>query len=290
MTPKLMTRYISLPISASFQNTSGVLPVALLLFSLVACGVSTPIASALSKGPTNATAATDSLLQQTKSLLRDATDKGSVDSLQQARALAERATSGSDTEVLAHYYTALASYRIANQLPEDNENRREQVVEDAISHLKRATDTAPEMADAWALLAGCYGQMMGMNPMQGMTLGPKSDDAMEKAKTLAPKNPRVWIISGRQDYYTPSMFGGDKEQALKKFEKAARLAGQEESEDPLMPSWGHAEAYTWIGVAHLNAERYKKAQTAFEKALDLNPDYGWVKQVLLPKVKEKRSY
>jgi len=182
----------------------------------------------------------------------------------------------------------LADYRMANQLPEDAEPRREKAIEDAIGHLKRATNLDAKMADAWALLAGCYGQMMGMNPMQAMILDPKSSDALKKAKELAPKNPRIWIISGTQDYFTLSMFGGDKERALKKFKTAARFVDQETIEDPLMPSWGHADAYAWVGIAHLNAERDEKARSAFEKALDINPSYGWVKHVLLPKLNEEQ--
>jgi tetratricopeptide (TPR) repeat protein len=144
--------------------------------------------------------------------------------------------------------------------------------------MKRAPYTE---ADAWALLAGCYGRMMGINPMQGMSLGPKANKAMERATTLAPENPRVWIVSGTQDFYTPSMFGGDKERALEKFKKAARLAEQETVDDPLMPDWGHAEAHAWIGIAHMNAERYDQARTDFQAALDINPDYGWVESTLL---------
>jgi tetratricopeptide (TPR) repeat protein len=233
-------------------------------------------------------AAADSLLRQVKTQIREATDKGSVDALKQARAQAKQATAG-ERKALAHYYTALADFRMINQLPEDDEEQREQVIEDAISHLKRATDTAPNMADAWALLSGCYGQMMGMNPMQGMSLGPKASDAMKKAKKHGPDNPRVWIIDGTSDFYAPSMFGGDKEQALKKFKKAARLAEKESVQDPLMPSWGHAEAHTWIGIAHMEAERYDPARTAFETALDINPNYDWVKSALLPKLNQQSS-
>jgi hypothetical protein len=39
----------------------------------------------------------------------------------------------------------------------------------------------------------------------------------------------------------------------------------------------------------MEAERYDPARTAFETALDLNPDYGWVEKVLLPKLEEKQS-
>lgn len=239
------------------------------------------IAAVLDEAPT------DSLILKGKTLLEGGTNRGSVDSLKQARALFKRATGAAEHQALAHYYAALANYRLNNQFPEDAEDRREPVLEDAIDHLKQATKIDSTMADAWALLNGCYGQMMGMNPMQGMSLGPKSSEAMEKAMTLAPKNPRVWIISGTQDYFTPSMFGGDKEQALEKFKKAARLAEQESVSDPLKPNWGHAEAHAWIGIAHMNAERYDQARTAFEKALDVSPDYGWVKYVLLPKLDKK---
>ncbi|WP_103027720.1 tetratricopeptide repeat protein [Salinibacter altiplanensis] len=272
-----------------FRKTPLVLTVCLLLIGLVACGTSTPMASASAGGARLTTATTDSLLRRAKSLIREATDKGSIDSLKQARAVAERATDDSENRALAHYYIGLADFRMINQIPEDDEDRREPVIEDAIGHLKRATEIDATMADAWALLSGCYGQMMGMTPMQGMSLGPKFSEAMNEAKERGPDNPRVWIVDGTSDFYTPSMFGGDKEQALKKFKKAARLAEQESTDDPLMPSWGHAEAYAWIGIAHMDAERYDQARSAFERALDLNPDYGWVKQILLPKAEEKQS-
>ena len=291
MTHKLMThKPLTRLLKFLLRKTTLLFSLGSLLVTLAACVMSiTPMAAASSGGAALAPAATDSLLRQAKTHIREATDKGSIDSLKQARALAERATSGSERTALAHYYVGLANYRLVNQLPEGAEPRRKHVLDDAVSHLKRATTMDGKLADAWVLLSGCYGQMMGMNPMRGMSLGPKANEAMEKAKNLDPKNPRVWMVSGTQDYFTPSMFGGDKEQALEKFKKAARLAEQESVQDPLMPDWGHAEAYTWIGVAHMNAERYKKARTAFETALKINPDYGWVKRVLLPKLDKKQG-
>jgi tetratricopeptide (TPR) repeat protein len=270
------------------RKTPLVLTACLLLVALVACGASTPMAPAAPEASPLAPDAADSLLMRAKTLVREGNNAGSLGSLQQARALAKQATGGG-RQALAHYYAALADFRMINLYPGDDENRREQVIKDAISHLERATDVAPKMADAWALLSGCYGQMMGINPMQGMSLGPKSNKAMETAKEHGPDNPRVWIIDGTSDLYAPSMFGGDKEQALKKFKKAARLAEQGSTDDPLMPSWGHAEAHAWVGRARMDAERYAQARTSFERALDINPDYGWVKDVLLPEIEKKQD-
>lgn len=230
--------------------------------------------------------AKDSLLLRAKTLIDEGTNRGSIESLKQARTLAEQTTGQTEYKALAHYYAGLASYRLSNQLPEDAEEKREQWIETAIRHLRRATEADAEMADAWALLAGSYGQLMGMNPMQAMSLSPKADEAMRHAKSHGPKNPRVWIIDGTQDFFTPSMFGGDKERALEKFERAGRLAEQETVECSLCPTWGHAEAHVWIGIAHMEAERYDQARAAFEAALEIKPDYAWVKEELLPRLEE----
>ena len=253
-------------------------PIALLSLGFVAGGLP---AAAQSSPPS------DSLILKGKTFLEGGLNRGSLDSLRQARALFRQAASGAEQRALAHYYAALANYRISNQFPEDAEARREPPLKDAIGHLQTATESTPKMADAWALLSACYGQRMGLDPMRGMTLGPKANDALNKAKDLAPTNPRVWIIDGTSDFFAPSMFGGDKEQALRKFKKAARLAEQESVDDPLRPSWGHAEAYAWIGLAHLKADRYQKARTAFETSLSINPTNGWVRHVLLPRLNKE---
>jgi hypothetical protein len=168
------------------------------LFVVLAAFVtsSPPVATASPDRTAFAPVASDSLLERAKARLHDATNKGSTDSLRQARALFKRAANSSDHQALAHYYAALAGYRLSNLFPSDAEDKKEPVLNDAIDHLQTATDLDSSMADAWALLSGCYGQMTGMHPMQSMSLGPKSDDAMEKAKELAPENPRIWIIDG----------------------------------------------------------------------------------------------
>ena len=80
------------------------------------------------------------------------------------------------------------------------------------------------------------------------------------------------------------MFGGDPEKGMLGFQQAADLFAAEVVDDPLMPDWGHAEAYAWLGQGHMANGAQEQARAAFEKALALNPDYGWVKYVLLPKV------
>lgn len=231
----------------------------------------------------------DSLIVQGKHLLATGRNHGDAGRLQRARTLFLRAAEGTPPRhaALGRYYAGLAAYRL---LPlTENEDRQMQVLDDAIDLLATATEQAPQMADAHALLSALYGWKAGRQWHKAMFLGPKADRAMERAKELAPRNPRVVLLNAIGLYHKPGLFGGDKEKALEGFQRAARLAAQETVKDPLQPRWGHAEALAWTGVAHMEADRPDEARTAFEAALRLNPDFGWVKNVLLPQLAETQS-
>jgi tetratricopeptide (TPR) repeat protein len=79
------------------------------------------------------------------------------------------------------------------------------------------------------------------------------------------------------------MFGGSKETAMAGFRRAAELFDKEKFADPLLPDWGHPEAYAWNGVAYLDKNESANARAALERALAIAPDYGWVKNYRYPK-------
>ena len=142
----------------------------------------------------------------------------------------------------------------------------------------------PEAAEAYALLASAYGRQIELSPVKGMFLGPKAGKAIGKALELAPDNPRVVLSAAIGDFNTPGIFGGDKERGMQGFRRAARLFALEKPSDPLEPVWGHSEAFAWLGLAYMDRDDRKRAGAAFEKALEIDPDFGWVKYVLLPEL------
>ena len=85
------------------------------------------------------------------------------------------------------------------------------------------------------------------------------------------------------------MFGGSREKGLQGFQRAAELFAQEEPTDPIQPAWGHREAYAWLGIAYQNRGELESARAAFEKALEIDPDFGWVKYWLLPGLEKASS-
>ena len=85
------------------------------------------------------------------------------------------------------------------------------------------------------------------------------------------------------------MFGGSKEKGLQGFQRAAELFAQEEPTDPIHPVWGHSRTYAWLGIAYQNQGELESARAAFEKALEIDPDFGWVKNWLLPELEKANS-
>ncbi len=123
--------------------------------------------------------------------------------------------------------------------------------------------------------------------ISGMRYGPKSNNAIERAREAAPNNPRVLLAQGISLYNTPSMWGGDTddtEEATARLQEATNRFANTAPTDPLQPNWGHADAYAWLGIAHANDNRPREARAAFENALDVRPGYGWVQHVLMPEL------
>ena len=230
----------------------------------------------------------DSLIASGRQMLQAGESANDLDSMYAARATFERALADTGLVAWGHYYIALADYRIAGLLEGESKDPSEHL-NAAVEHLKKATEIDPQAAEAYSLLSSVYGWQIGLSPMKSMLLGPKSGKAIQKAKQLAPDNPRVVLSAAISDFNTPKMFGGSKEKSLQGLKRAAELFAQEEPTDPIQPVWGHREAYAWLGIAYQNQGELESARAAFEKALEIDPDFGWVKYWLLPGLEKANS-
>jgi len=257
----------------AFRVTTSLL--AILLFILPATTAAQPV---------------DSLLARGKMLLDRGTTTGDVAALQQARSLFERATAVDSLAAYSHYYLALADYRLIDVVEDD---QGERYIDDAAKYLEAALDRREGWTEANALLSLVYGRKAGQGMFSGMRYGPKASSRLDDAKGAAPDNPRVLLADGISLLNKPSMWGGDEELGLKRLQEAVRQFEQRAtstsettspSSNSLEPTWGHAEAYAWIGIAHAKADRHDEARTAFQQALSERPEYAWVEKVLMPKL------
>ena len=231
----------------------------------------------------------DSLIISGRQMLQAGENANDLDAMYAARATFERALADTGLSAWGHYYIALADYRIAGLLSEESKDQASEHLKVAVEHLEKATEIDPQAAEAYALLSSAYGLQIGLSPMKSMLLGPRVGKASQKAEQLAPDNPRVVLSAAISDFNTPKMFGGSKEKSLQGLKRAAELFAQEEPTDPIQPVWGHREAYAWLGIAYQNQGELESARAAFEKALEIDPDFGWVKYWLLPELEKANS-
>ncbi|HUI29637.1 MAG TPA: hypothetical protein VLX91_05435 [Candidatus Acidoferrales bacterium] len=223
-------------------------------------------------------------IYEAKELIRQGSNSASADKLEQARNILAPFASVGDRQELAEYYLGYIDYQMAVVINQMDKEKAPAYLDSAVDHLKRAIEKDDTLAEAHALLSSCYGIQISFSPMSGIWRGPKSGSEMSKAKSLSPENPRVALLGAIGTYNTPVLFGGGKEKGFEALKKAAELFDRWRTSDSLQPDWGREQVYAWIGLVHLDRNETILAWKAFEKALEINPDYGWVKYVLMKKV------
>jgi tetratricopeptide (TPR) repeat protein len=215
---------------------------------------------------------------------------GDLARLSNAAAILDRALTVTPNDRLLVYYRSLALYRLAAQYMGRNRNDDAKKALEEADRLLEEIETKAPAGDALALRGAVLGQLIGLsgNPLSGMTLGPKASGLIERAMELEPNNPRVWLVRGISAMFTPKMFGGGTDKAERDLRKAAELFGAERVAPPA-PSWGHADAYIWLGQALQKDGKTEDARAAYEKALEISPSNAWVKQTLLPSLSKPKE-
>lgn len=178
------------------------------------------------------------------------------------------------------YQFAYAQYRLAVAASVRGDERllkpALQAAAERLEQLLKAEPDTDLTTEALALLALIRGMQAGYYPIKGAYYGKLSGDALAKSKELQADNPRVLLAGAILAYQTPTLFGGDKKQALVQAEAAVQAFAS-----PCVAiCWGKAEAYVWRGLAKKEAGDNAGAKADWTEALRQQPDYGWARQLL----------
>lgn len=184
---------------------------------------------------------------------------------------------------LRAYTLAYVNTRLSPILPASGKAERARLLEEAEAALRQALRANPNDAEAHALLGAVYGAQISLTPLKALTLGPRVASAFAAAEKLAPANPRVSLQKGISLLFVPRAFGGGPEASLRELRRAETLFAREPAEKP-WPNWGRPDVLAWLGRALAEKGDREAARAAYERALALEPDYVWVRRILIPEL------
>lgn len=164
----------------------------------------------------------------------------------------ERAASVRPADWLPRYYQARGYTKIGFSASDDD--LKDQAFDQAQVALDQAKKlSGANQAEVLVQQAYIYQGRIMVSPMtRGMVYAGRVGEALEQAKNLEPRNPRVYLVMANDLYYRPAMFGGGSEKAKPLYEKAKALFATYKPDTVLSPNWGESTAAARL--TEINAE------------------------------------
>ncbi|MBI3210540.1 MAG: tetratricopeptide repeat protein [Candidatus Solibacter usitatus] len=140
--------------------------------------------------------------------------------------------------------------------------------EAGIRAAEKAVQLKGDVAEHHRVMGTLCGQVIPANVLAGLKYGKCALDSVQKALQLDPKSSEAYLARGVGNYYLPAQFGGGVDKALTDMQKAIELNPKS------------SDAYVWLGVAYRKKNQNPEARKALRKAIELNPNRIWAKQLL----------
>jgi len=180
-----------------------------------------------------------------------------------------------DDNVYLLYYVALCDYRLATYyLTLTKMKEAEIYTMEGQKYLEKAMEADSSFGESFALYATLLGFEIAINQERAMELGFRSYEYLAKALEKSPENPRINLLKGASILFTPEQFGGGADNAMEFLNKSVNLFEKESIKDPIEPSWGKEEAYTFLGMAYKQKNELDNAKKFLKRALEINPQFG----------------
>ena len=144
-------------------------------------------------------------------------------------------------------------------------------------------DANPSVIHAYE--SAFYGFKIGLSRIRAPFYGPRSIKHAQQAIELDKNNPLGYIQYGNSQFYMPAIFGGSKQEAINHFQKAQEL--MEQDTEGIENDWNYLSLLTLIARSFEEMGQYEQAQEYYEKILNVEPEFSWVKNELYPTFLQK---
>ncbi len=178
------------------------------------------------------------------------------------------------------YYAGLANYRLTQLALAGDKSRAKAAAEACVSSLDKALQGQKDFPDALALQSVCLDRLASLEAWRTPFAESKSGSQIEKARHLAPKNPRVLLLDAVEQYERPKSTPSDRDRVLGVFKMAAAAFEAERQDTDHVPGWGAAEAYVYLARCYLDRGATLEARDALERALLLATEFTEARRLM----------
>jgi hypothetical protein len=176
-------------------------------------------------------------------------------------------------DVALRYHLAHAQYRYGELSASRKGGEAGGAFGDCIDELKPALDAAAQPAELMVLQSACYSELADVKSLEAMILRSRAADRLKGAAKLAPRNPRMLLMSALEDLRGAKPNSPERRRAFAQLQSAAQVFEESPATGSDSPGWGHAEAYLALGHELQLQGDHLGARNWIEKALIAAPDY-----------------
>ena len=173
----------------------------------------------------------------------------------------------------------LIGYLLGNDQHEKAKNH----LASAEEQLKNLMQAYPNDASLLALKGAFYGFKIDLNKSKVFVYGRKSMDYLDAAEKSNPDNPMVWVEKGNAKFHTPKIAGGSVDEAIRYYQKAISLF--ESSASGKQCNWLYLNSLVRLAKFYNENDQAPKALHVYNRLMEIEPDFMWVKNKLLPRQK-----
>ncbi len=183
---------------------------------------------------------------------------------------------------LVNYEYGYIAWCIGN----DSKDEARKYLELAEENLEKLKNADHFEAEYHAYTAAFYGFKIGLSLWRAPFYGPKSMNEAETALKTDSSSFNANMELGNIWSNMPEMFGGSDEKALKYYLRALEIL-ENKDKATLKSNWMYINLLTLIGQTEQKLNNLQQAKLYYEKALTIEPDFVWVKNELLPTLKQE---
>lgn len=176
---------------------------------------------------------------------------------------------------LTEYYYGLAGYYIDRK----KNSLAAPIISKGQDLLNKLVKKHPDNATILAYKGAFIAYRISLNKFMMVTLGLESLKWLEKAYETDPNNLQAITDRANGYVFTPAAFGGDLDKALLLYQKGIAWY---EKRNQANGNWLYLNLLVSTAKAYVRHKQPEKARALYKKALQIEPQFRWVKNELLP--------